>query len=90
MSGQYSVIKATDSLPDSTTEASHSRQFVTNTAPSHKMSAVSGAVLGDIYRWLMSNRFAILKTAQTDGRASGMGRISNRLNLNSILLEDDL
>lgn len=52
------------------------------------MSAVSGAVLGDIYRWLMSNGFAILKTAQTDGRASGIGRISNRLNLNSVLLTE--
>lgn len=53
MSGQYSVIKATDSLPDGATEASHDGQFVTNTALDHKMSAVSRAVLGDIYRSLV-------------------------------------
>lgn len=90
MSGQYSVIKATDSLPDGTTEASLEGQFVTDTAPDHKMSAVRGAVLGDIYRWLVSNGFGILKTEQIDERASDTGRISNRLNLNSVLLEDEL
>lgn len=85
MSGQYRAIKETDSLPDGAAEASRDGQFASNSGPDHKMSAVSRAVLGDIYRWLMSNAFARLKTAQIDGRASATGRISNRLNLNSLL-----
>lgn len=56
----------------------------------HKMSTVSGTFLDDIYGWLMSHRFAILETVQIDGIASGIGRISNRLNQMSILLEVDL
>lgn len=56
----------------------------------HKMSTVGKTFLDDIYGWLMSHRFAILKTVQIDGRASGMGRISNRLNQMSVLLEVDL
>lgn len=32
----------------------------------HKMSTVSGTFLDDIYGWLMSHRFAMLKTVQID------------------------
>lgn len=90
MSGQRSVIKETDSLPDGTAEASRDGQFVSSSAPDHKMSAVSGAILGDIYRWLMSNGFAVLKITQIDRRASGMGRISNRFNLNLVFSTQSL
>lgn len=75
--GQCNVIKATGSLHDTAAGASCDRRFVTNSAP---RSTVSGTFLNDIYGWLMSHRFAILETVQIDGRASGMGRISNRLN----------
>lgn len=87
MTGQRSVIKATDSFPDGAAEASCMRQFVPNSAPDRKMSAVSGAVLDDIYRWLMSNGFVILGTAQIDGRASGAARIFQQIKSNlSIVL----
>lgn len=33
----------------------HHGQFASNSATNHKMSAVGRVVLGDIYRWLMSN-----------------------------------
>lgn len=90
ITGQCIVIKATGSLHDTAAGASCDRRFVTNSAPDHKMSTVTGTFLNDIYGWLMSHRFAILETVQIDGRASGMGRISNRLNQMSVLLEVDL
>lgn len=84
------VIKATGSIHDTAAGTSCDRRFVTNVHLDHKMSPVSGTFLDDIYGWLMSYRFAILETVQIDGRASGMGRISNRLNQMSVLLEVDL